>query len=128
DWRKEFRAGRQMFLVGSSIVFAGLTARLAELQIFRAAEFDTKAQENRIRLDPAPAHRGTIYDRTGKILAGSKRNFYVTLTPEMIRDRKPAEVLDDLSRVISLSDSKKRSILQDVQNQPGFIPILVSAH
>src|SRR5262245_37720972 len=88
DWRNQFPSRRQMFLVGGSVAFLGLSARLAELQIFRAKEFDAKAEDNRIRLEPAPAHRGTVYDRTGKyILAGSKRNFYVTVRPEMLNEQ-----------------------------------------
>ncbi len=127
DWRNEFPTRRQMFLVGGGLAFLGLTARLAELQIFRAAEFDTKATENRIRLEPAPAHRGTIYDRTGRILAGSKRNFYVTIRPEMIRgERKIADVIDELAKVLPLSDNRKRSILQDAESQAAFVDILVA--
>jgi penicillin-binding protein 2 len=116
-----------MFLIGGGVGFAVLTARLAELQIFRAAEFETKASENRIRLEPAPAHRGTIYDRAGRPLATSKRNFYVTIRPEMIRgERKIADVLDELGRIIPLSDSKKRSILQQAEASAAFIDIHVA--
>ncbi|HEY7798638.1 MAG TPA: penicillin-binding protein 2, partial [Hyphomonadaceae bacterium] len=81
DWRNQFPSRRNMFMVGGGVAFLGLTARLAELQIFRAAEFDTKARENRIRLEAAPAHRGTIFDRRGIPLATSKRNFYVSINP-----------------------------------------------
>jgi penicillin-binding protein 2 len=127
DWRNQFPSRRNMFMVGGGVAFLGLTARLAELQIFRAAEFETKAAENRIRLEPAPAHRGTIYDRTGRILAGSKRNFYVTIRPEMIRgERKIADVLDELGRIIPLSDSRKRSILQQAEARAAFIDIHVA--
>ncbi|HEV7691571.1 MAG TPA: hypothetical protein VGO52_12135, partial [Hyphomonadaceae bacterium] len=98
DWRNQFPSRRQMFLVGGSLAFVGLSARLAELQIFRAEEFDAKAKDNRIRLEPAPAHRGTIYDRTGRTLAGSKRNFYVTARPEMLGDKiKIDDILDELA-------------------------------
>jgi penicillin-binding protein 2 len=126
DWRNQFPSRRSLFLAGGGIAFAGLTARLAELQIFRAAEFDAKARENRIRLEPAPPHRGTIYDRTGRILAGSKRNFYVTLRREQIKQRSVSDILDELGKILPLSDSKKRSIMQDATNQPGFIDILIA--
>lgn len=117
-----------MFLAGGGIAFAALTARLAELQIFRASEFDTKAVENRIRLEPAPAHRGTIYDRTGRPLAAAKRNFYVSINPEQVLrgNRKVADVLDELSRIIPLSDSKKRSILQQAEAHAVFSDIQVA--
>ena len=128
DWRNQFPSRRGIFLASGGIAFAALTARLAELQIFRAQEFDTKARENRIRLEPAPAHRGTIYDRTGRILAGSKRNFLVTINAEQVLrgDRTIADVLDELSRIIPLSDSRKRTILQQAEARAAFSDVLVA--
>jgi penicillin-binding protein 2 len=127
DWKYEFPSRRSLFLTGGGIVFAGLTARLAELQLFRSKEFETKATENRIRLDPAPPHRGTIYDRAGRILAGNKRNFYVTLRPELAgNQREIADVIDRLGRMLKLSDAKKRSILQDATAQARFLDVLVA--
>lgn len=127
DWRNQFPSRRGIFLMGGAIAFTGLTARLAELQLFRAAEFDSKATENRIRLEPSPAHRGTIYDRSGRILAGAKRNFYVTIRPELIRgDRTVADIVDELAKVLPLSDQKKRSILQEASQRAAFSDILVA--
>jgi penicillin-binding protein 2 len=127
DWRNEFPSRRSLFLAGGAIAFTGLAARLAELQIFRSAEFESKARENQIRLIPAPPHRGTIYDRSGRILAGSKRNFYVTLRREQIQaPRTVADVIDQLSKVLPLTEAKKRTILQDATSQPGFVDVLVA--
>jgi penicillin-binding protein 2 len=127
DWRNQFPSRRNMFLVGGGVVFLGLTARLAELQLFRQAEFETKARETRIRLEPAPPHRGTIYDRTGRVLAGSKRNFYVTLRPELAGDRAQIiDVIDRLSRLVPLSENKKRSVIQEATTGPRFRDILVA--
>jgi penicillin-binding protein 2 len=127
DWRNQFPSRRQMFLVGGSVAFVGLSARLAELQIFRAEEFDAKAKDNRIRLEPAPAHRGTIYDRTGRTLAGSKRNFYVTARPEMLGDKiKIDDILDELSKIIPLTEQKKRSIRQEALSRAVVNDILIA--
>ena len=116
-----------MFLIGGGVLFTGLTIRLAELQLFRQAEFETKARETRIRLEPAPPHRGTIYDRTGRVLAGSKRNFYVTLRPELAGDRAQIiDVIDRLSRIVPLSESRKRSVTQEATTGPRFRDILVA--
>lgn len=127
DWRNQFPTRRQMFLGASGLVFAGLTIRLAELQLFRQAEFETKATETRIRLEPAPPHRGTIYDRTGRVLAGSKRNFYVTLRPELAGDdREIADIIDRISRIVPLSEAKKRSLYQEATTQAAFRDVLVA--
>lgn len=128
DWRGTLKTRRGIFLTGTGILFGVLTARLAELQIIRAGEYEIKARDNRIRLDPAPPVRGTIFDREGRQLATNKRNFYVTLRPEQA-GRTAAEVeavVDRLAEVLSLSETRKRSILQEARSQARFLDILVA--
>jgi penicillin-binding protein 2 len=127
DWNRNFPSRRNIFLIGGGVLFAGLTARLAQLQIVQGSEFQKAAENNQIRLLPAPAHRGTVYDRNGRILAGSKRNFYVTLRREKAGSvRDVADTLDRLATLIPLSDQKKRSVLQDATNQAAFVDVLVA--
>ena len=128
DWKNLFPSRRMIFLGTGGVVFLGLTARLAELQLFRQAEFETKAREVRIKLEPAPPHRGTIYDRTGRVLAGSKRNFYVTLRPEVAGKSREeiSRVIDRVGRLLRLSDSKMRTLLQDATTPPAHRDILVA--
>ncbi len=127
DWTRHFPTRRNIFTVAGTAAFAVLTGRLAQLQLIQAEEFETKATENRIRLEPSPPHRGVIFDRHGRILAGNKRNFYVTLRPEMAGStRDVAEVVERLSGLLPISDARKRSILNDAQNQARFLDILVA--
>ena len=128
DWKNLFPSRRMIFLGAGGVVFVGLTARLAELQLFRQAEFETKAREVRIKLEPAPPHRGTIYDRGGRVLAGSKRNFYVTLRPEVAGQSREeiSRVIDRVGRLLRLSDSRMRTLLQDATTPPAHRDILVA--
>ena len=134
DWKNLFPSRRMIFLGAGGVVLLGLTARLAELQLFRQAEFETKAREVRIKLEPAPPHRGTIYDRSGRELASSKRNFYVTLRPEVAsqdrdlqkRRQEIGEVIERVGRLLRLSEAKKRTLLQDATTPPAHRDILVA--
>jgi penicillin-binding protein 2 len=127
DWSRQFPSRRNIFLIGGSLVFGGLALRLGHLQIVQGEEFAQAAQDNQIRLIPAPAHRGTIYDRAGRILAGSKRNFYVQLRRERAGGvREVADILDKLARVIPLTESRKRQILQEASQQAAFVDINVA--
>ncbi len=127
DWRRIFPTRRGIFLAGGAGLFGVLTLRLAQLQLLMGAEYETKATDNRIRLDPAPAHRGIIYDRSGKLLASRKRNFYVTIRPELVGDQDKLEAaVDRLGAVLPISDARKRQILQDAANQARFQDILVA--
>ena len=127
DWTREFVTRRNLFWGAGGVAFAGLTARLAELQLFRAEEYASEAEENQIRLDPSPAARGIIYDRAGRVIASNKRNFYVTLRPEMFSSAQQlVDVVDRLSAILPMSDSRKASIIRDAATQPGFLDILVA--
>jgi penicillin-binding protein 2 len=134
DWKNLFPSRRIIFLGAGGVVFAGLTARLAELQLFRQQEFETKAREVRIKLEPAPPHRGTIYDRVGRPLASSKRNFYVTLRPEVASQSRDSQtkrqeigdVIERVGRLLRLTDAKKRTLLQDATTPPAHRDILIA--
>lgn len=128
DWKHLFPSRRMIFLGAGGVVLLGLTARLAELQLLRQQEFETKAREVRIKLEPSPPHRGTIYDRNGRELASSKRNFYVTLRPEVAGKTREeiGKVIERVGRLLRLSDSKMRSLLQEATNGPRHRDILVA--
>jgi|JI10StandDraft_1071094.scaffolds.fasta_scaffold14101_8 penicillin-binding protein 2 len=128
DWKNLFPSRRMIFLGTGGVVLVGLTARLAELQLFRQAEFETKAREVRIKLEPAPPHRGTIYDRSGRELASSKRNFYVTLRPEVAGKSRDeiADVIERVGRLLRLTEAKKRTLLQDATTPPAHRDILIA--
>jgi penicillin-binding protein 2 len=127
DWRSTLRTRRSIFLGGSALLFGALTVRLAELQILRGQEYETKAEENRIRLDPAPPARGTIFDREGRQLATNKRNFYVTLRPELAGGPAAIErIVRQLGEALALSETRQRALLQEIRSQPKFVDVLVA--
>jgi penicillin-binding protein 2 len=129
EWNnKVFPTRRNIFLAGGGILFGGITLKLAELQLFRSGEFDQLAQDNHIRLEPAPPHRGTIYDRLGRPIASNKRTFYVTLTPEQVPGGAAGipELVDRIASILSISDSARRRILREARNGKAFNQILVA--
>src|SRR5207244_4185647 len=67
---RAFVHARRFVAVGLGIVlvFAGLTARLYDLQIVRGAYYRDLAEQNRILRLPVRAERGSITDRTGRSL------------------------------------------------------------
>lgn len=65
-------------LVGISI---SLIARLAYLQIVEGDFYNSRSEGNSVRLIPMTAARGIIYDRNGRVLAGSRPAFMVSIMP-----------------------------------------------
>ncbi len=110
--------------VAGATLWTGLAGRLVQLQLFEGDEYAELATENRIRLDPAPARRGVIYDRFGQRLASNKRNFYVLVVPEETSNLE--ETLRLLARYIPISNLKHRRILAQARQQAKFVPIPVA--
>ncbi|HIK46882.1 MAG TPA: penicillin-binding protein 2, partial [Leptolyngbyaceae cyanobacterium M65_K2018_010] len=78
----------------------GFSLRLFQLQIIQGERNQQLADSNRVRLVPKRPARGTITDRNGKILAGSRLSHSVSIWPIALpRDQWP-QVIDRLARVL----------------------------
>lgn len=63
------------------LIFIILISRLAWLQTIHGEEFKRQAENNRIRLLPITAPRGTFYDRNGVPLVNNRPGFSISLVP-----------------------------------------------
>ena len=63
-----------------------LFMRLFDLQILKGDEMRRLSEQNRVRIKKILAPRGTIFDRTGKVLADTRPSFNLYLIPEDIKD------------------------------------------
>lgn len=90
--------------------------RLVQLQLVQGAELRERAENNRVRLIPIAAKRGSIQDRKGRILASSRLIRSVYLWPE----EQPAERWPDTAaKLSSLLKVSKEEILQKLE-QAGY--------
>jgi penicillin-binding protein 2 len=64
----------KIFLGLVAAVLLALTVRLAQLQLVRGAEYRREAEEALRSVRLLPAARGSIFDRTGRVLALDKRS------------------------------------------------------
>jgi penicillin-binding protein 2 len=85
------------------LVMLVLAARLAWLQIYRYDYYFARAETNRTRELPVTAARGTVYDRNGQVLAGSRAGFTVSLLDLAKRDRP--EVVRFLSSLLEMDEN-----------------------
>jgi penicillin-binding protein 2 len=77
------------------VLLSILGARLYYLQVVKGEYYETKAENQRIRLIPIPAPRGAILDRNGKLLVDSRPTYNVTLSNEPIKKIDVSERVDD---------------------------------
>jgi penicillin-binding protein 2 len=87
-WREqrlfEQRAIAAIVLIG--LLATVLVSRLLWLQVKRYDHFTDLAQGNRVRVEPLPAPRGMIYDRTGAVLAENRPAYQLELVREQVKD------------------------------------------
>lgn len=85
-----------IMLLLSLVMMGGIGSRLAYLQLVQGERNRELAEENRILLLPRRPARGTIFDRNGKVLVGSRLSHSVSIWPIAL----PKEA-DDKEKVIA---------------------------
>lgn len=86
----------------SLVLLGGIASRLAYLQLVQGDRNSQLAENNRIRLVPKRPARGTIFDRDGKILAGSRLSHSVSIWPIALPKSEWPQVLDRLSKILKI--------------------------
>lgn len=83
-----------------------LGVRFFYLQVVRFDYFHTRAEENRIALVPVVPNRGTIVDRTGKVLARNFAAYTLEITPSQVADVDAT--IDALGALVDIDDYDRR--------------------
>lgn len=89
-------------LLGILLLTGVLIANLYNLQIVRFTDYQTRSNENRIKLVPIPPSRGIIYDRNGIPLALNRTIYQIEMMPEKVDNIQ--DTLDALRNVVDLTD------------------------
>lgn len=121
---------RRMILAAGAggVVWAGLVARLFQLQVVESEKYQAAAEDNHIKLALAPPQRGRILDRFGKPLASHRRAGRVSIVPEQTRD--PAGTLAKIAALIDLPDERVEKLIKEIatsrRRNAGFVPVIVA--
>ena len=99
------------------VVFAVLSARLWYLQVMRGEQYAALAEHNRIRQLPLVAPRGLLYDRLGRMVAGNRMSFTVSMLPDEGQDRRD-QTLQRLARLLGVQPAALQAAWQQGY-QPG---------
>ena len=68
-------------------IFALIFVRLWYLQVMNSGVYAERAEQNRTRILPIPARRGTIFDRKGRVLATSQTSYNIVLSRKDVKER-----------------------------------------
>jgi penicillin-binding protein 2 len=90
---RDYQAEARLFASRSIVAFIGivvlmgaLVANMYNIQVNQFQDYQTRSNDNRIKVVPIAPNRGLIYDRNGVLLAENRPVFNLELTPEKIKD------------------------------------------
>jgi penicillin-binding protein 2 len=90
-----------LFLIALLAIFV-LIARMVHLQVANYEKYRTRAEQNRIQVQPIAPPRGLIFDRNGVLLADNQPVFTLALVAEHIKDLDA--LVAELSTLVQLDD------------------------
>jgi len=105
-------------LIIFTLVFVGLTGRLAFIQIVNSGEYQKKAMEQWTKDIKIPSKRGIIYDRNGKELAISATAYEIIVCPAEVKDKEA--VAQALSEALEMD---KATVLEKVNKNQATVVI-----
>ncbi|GAB3678914.1 penicillin-binding protein 2 [Salinisphaera aquimarina] len=130
DAIKNHAAEKQLFMLRTVVagavlcVLVGvLISRVTFLQIVRHSYYETRSQDNRMRVQVMPPVRGLIYDRNGVVLADNLPAYRLEIVPEQVDDIDAT--LDRLSKIVEIRDADRDRFRDRVAKTPRFrgVPI-----
>lgn len=110
---------------GMAVVFAVLAGRLYQLQIRDGKDYLVDAEANRVSQRLLAPPRGRIVDRFGVELANNRRNYRVLLVAEQATEGVE-QALEQIGKVIHLTDQHKKKVLRDIAANKKFVPVPVA--
>ncbi|MEM9904279.1 MAG: penicillin-binding protein 2 [Cyanobacteria bacterium P01_D01_bin.44] len=86
----------------SLVMLGGIGSRLFYLQLIEGDRNRELAEDNRVLLLPRRPARGTIYDRKGRILAGSRLSHSVSIWPISLPEEERPQVIKRLAQILDV--------------------------
>ena len=108
-------------------LLAVLGVRLYFLQIVNGAYYAERAENQRIRLLPIPAQRGTIFDRNGRVLVDSRPIYNIIVSREEMKGRGKDfnSLVAPLTAGLAIDAEVLRDRLEMANSMPAFESIVI---
>lgn len=101
-----------------TILVAVLLSNLYTIQVNDHQDYQTRSNDNRIKVIPIAPNRGLIYDRNGVLLAENKPVYNLEVIPEDVDDLEHS--LTAISELINISEQQKTDFLSDIKHNRRF--------
>jgi len=127
---RDYTAESALFVRRALVAFIGilllsgvLAFNLYNLQIVRFQDYQTRSNDNRIKLVPIAPSRGIIFDRNGTPLALNRTIYQLELVPEKVDNLQA--VLDGLKPIVDLTPDDIDNFQKERKRSRRFTSIAV---
>ncbi|MFI3308286.1 peptidoglycan DD-transpeptidase MrdA [Ewingella allii] len=127
---RDYTAESALFVRRALVAFTGilllsgvLAFNLYNLQIVRFQDYQTRSNDNRIKLVPIAPSRGIIYDRNGTPLALNRTIYQLELVPEKVDNL--ATILEGLKPIVDLTPEDIENFQKERKRSRRFTSIPV---
>ncbi len=111
--------------LGVTALFFILIMRLWYLQLIKAEDYQNLSENNRLRLVPVAAPRGTILDRNGKLMIWNRPSFSVVLFKQDVKDKDL--LLGQLIRYLELDREELYEKWSKSRGRAKYYPITIDS-
>ena len=110
-------------VLGLATLFGILCIAFFRIQVLESNTYDLRSDSNRLRPFPIEASRGTVFDRNGRVVAGSAPGYSVHLFSSASPGAM-ATTLEELQPHLGLDDARVAQLLERARREP-YQPLLV---
>jgi penicillin-binding protein 2 len=125
---RDHSAEGNLFFRRTLVAYLGMVAlmlvllgNLYYLQVESFDTYQTRSNDNRIRVVPVAPPRGLIYDTNGVLLAENRPVYSLEIVPEEAGDID--KMADELIALLGLPEGTKEKFLAEVKRQRRFKPV-----
>ena len=125
---RDYNAEAKLFARRSIVAFTGiivlvavLLANLYYIQVEQYQDYQTRSNDNRIKIVPIAPNRGLIYDRNGKLLASNRPVYSLEITPEKVKNVE--NTIEELSKILPISDDQIQTFQKERRQIRHYKPV-----
>ncbi|MGY0599063.1 penicillin-binding protein 2 [Vibrio sp. JZG10] len=128
---RDYQAEARLFASRAIVAFIGivllmgaLVTNMYNIQVNQFQDYQTRSNDNRIKVVPIAPNRGLIYDRNGVLLAENRPVFNLELTPEKIKDIDAT--IQELQTILEITPDQIERFHQERKRTRRFksVPLL----
>ncbi|WP_440887465.1 penicillin-binding protein 2 [Vibrio sp. WZ-1] len=128
---RDYQAEARLFASRAVVAFFGivvlmglLVANMYNIQVNQFQDYQTRSNDNRIKVVPIAPNRGLIYDRNGVLLAENRPVYNLELTPEKIKNID--ETIQGLQTILEITPEQIERFQRERKRTRRFksVPLL----